>query len=243
MSRIVHMEWTKLRTDPGTRWYLLAIVGLTVAATATACATTDIRDCAPRPCTVDTVRLSLTGGWVGHIPAAVLAILVVGHEYDTGLIRTTLAASTRRIAIVGAKAGLSAAVVVVASAVGLATSLATARVMLPRRGFTAANGYPALPSLVDGATRSAFLHAVLTTGLVALLGLGLALIARHTATAITTTLGLLYLAPVVALLVPDPVWQERIRHYAPLTANGRLLAAYAGGVLVLGAILFRRRDA
>ena len=47
----------------------------------------------------------------------------------------------------------------------------------------------------------------------------------------------------VALFVTDPIWQERIRRYAPLTADGRLLAAYAGGALVLGAILFRRRDA
>jgi hypothetical protein len=84
---------------------------------------------------------------------------------------------------------------------------------------------------------------VSATGIVALLGLGLALIARHTATAITTTLGLLYLAPVVALFVTDPVWQERIRRYAPLTADRWLFAAFTVGVLVLAAILFRRRDA
>jgi ABC-2 type transport system permease protein len=240
---IFHMEWTKLRTDPGSRWYVLAVVGLTVATTATACATTDIRDCAPRPCTVDTVRIGLTGAWIGYVPAAVLAILVISHEYDTGLIRTTLAASPRRVAIVLAKAGLGAAVTLAASAVGLALSMATARLMLPRRGFTAANGYPALPSLSDGPTRSAYLTAVSATGLVALLGLGLALIARHTATAITITLGLLYLAPVVALFVTDPVWQDRIRRYAPLTADRWLLAAYAGGALMFGAILFRRRDA
>jgi len=243
LSRIVHMEWTKLRTDPGSRWYALAVVGLTVAATVTACATTDIRDCAPRPCTVDTLRISLTGAWIGHVPAAVLAILVVGNEYDSGLIRTTLAASPRRIAIAVAKAGLGAAVALSGSAAGLALSVATARVMLPRRGFTVANGYAALPSLADGPTRSAYLDAVSATGLVAVLALSLALIARHTATAITTTLGLLYLAPLVALFVTDPVWQERIRRYAPLTADGRVLAAYAGGALVLGAILFHRRDA
>jgi ABC-2 type transport system permease protein len=233
LLRIVHMEWTKLRTDPGTRWYVLAVVGVTVATTATACATTDIRDCAPRPCTVDTVRIALAGAWIGYAPAAVLAILVIGHEYDTGLIRTTLAASPCRVPIVIAKAGLGAAVATAASAIGLALSVATARVTLPHRGFTAVNGYPALPSLFDGPTRSAYLHAVSATGLVALLGLGLALIARHIATAITTTLGLLYLAPVVALFVTDPVWQERIRRYAPVTADpaaaGRLRGRGAPG--------------
>ena len=149
LIRIVHMEWTKLRTDPGSRWYILAIVGLTVAGTATACATTGIRDCAPRPCTVDTVRIGLTGAWIGHVPAAVLSILLVGHEYDSGLIRTTLAASPRRVPIVMAKAGLGVAIALAASAIGLALSVATARVMLPHRGFTAANGYPALPLLSE----------------------------------------------------------------------------------------------
>ena len=85
---------------------------------------------------------------------------------------------------------------------------------------------------------------------------------RHGGAALTTTLGLLYVAPVVALFVTDPLWQERIRKYAPMSAGLAVqdtvvpstspigpwaglgvLAAYAGEAIVTGAILFRYRDA
>ena len=242
MNRILRMEWTKLRTDPGTRWSALALIGGTVAASALACATADALHCAPRPCTVDATRISLTGVYLGQIPAVVLAILAVGNEYDSMMIRTTLAASPRRTALVVAKAAVTTMVVLAASAVALAATLAAARFILPARGFTPVNGYPALLSLADGATRHAYLKTVLYTGLVALLGLGLALIARHTGAAVTTTLGLLYVAPIVALLVTDPLWTERIRRYAPMTADLRVLAIYSGGALVVGTILLWRRD-
>jgi ABC-2 type transport system permease protein len=242
MSRTLRMEWTKLRTDPGVVWYALAFIAGTVAVTALACATTGPHDCTPRPCTVDAARISLSGLYLGQVPAVVLAVLVISNEYDSMMIRTTLAASPRRIALVLAKAAVTAVVVLTTAVVALAAALLTARLMLPARGFTAANGYPSLLSLADGPTVRAYLGAMTDTGLIALLALGLALITRHTAAAITTALGLLYVAPIVALFVTDPLWQDRIRRYAPMTAEPRVLAAYAAGGLVVGAMLFSRRD-
>jgi len=243
MSRILRMEWTKLCTATGVGWYALGIVAGTVVAGALACVTTHSSHCAPRPCTVDAIRVSLSGIYVGQMPAVVLAILVVGNEYDSMTIRTTLAASPRRIAVVVAKAGVSAAFVLAASALALAAALITARLILPSRGFTAAHGYASLLSLADGPTRHAYLGTLVRIGLVALLGLGVAVIVRHTGAAITTTMGLLYLPPIVALFVTDPPWPSRIRRYAPMTADLRLLAAYAVAAVVVGAILFWRRDA
>jgi ABC-2 type transport system permease protein len=89
----------------------------------------------------------------------------------------------------------------------------------------------------------AYLDALLDFGLIALLGLGLALIMRHTGAAITAKLALLYVAPTVALFVSDPLWQERIRRYAPTTADVKVLAAYAGAAVLAGAVVFARRDA
>ncbi|MFD0535390.1 hypothetical protein ACFQY7_18185 [Actinomadura luteofluorescens] len=98
--------------------------------------------------------------------------------------------------------------------------------------------------------------------LVALLSLGIATALRHTAAALTTVLGLLYLFPLLAQFIGDERWHTRIERYAPMSAGlavqsttnlGDLpigpwtglgvLAAYAGAALLLGAVLFTTRDA
>jgi ABC-2 type transport system permease protein len=85
---------------------------------------------------------------------------------------------------------------------------------------------------------------------------------RNIGAAIATSLGLLYTTPIAALFVTDPLWQGRIRRYSPMTAGLAIqntaaqpgqslepwaglgvLAAYAGVAAVVGAVLFRRRDA
>jgi ABC-2 type transport system permease protein len=256
------MEWTKLRTDPGARWCAFVLVASTVAVGALSASATDGLDCAPRPCMLDATRISLTGIYLGQIPAVVLAVLAVTTEYDSMMIRTTLAANPRRFALVGAKAAVVAAVVLAASAVALTATLIAARIVMPARGFTPAHGYPELLSLADDSTRRAYLGTMLYTGLVALLGLGTALVVRHDGAAITATLGMLYVAPIAALFVTDPLWAGRIQRYAPMPAglaiqdtlasSARIigpwaglgvLAAYAGGALAAGAIAFRHRDA
>jgi ABC-2 type transport system permease protein len=249
------MEWTKVRSDPGTRWNVAGLLAATIAVSALACWAADPLHCAPRPCTLDTTRISLTGVYLGQIPAVVLAVLIVTAEYDSMMIRTTLTAVPRRIAVLAAKAAVLLATVAVSAAAALTATWATARLVLPARGFTPLHGYASELSLADGPTRRAYAGTVLYFGLIAILGMGMALIVRSTGAAITTTLGLLYGGPVMSLFVTDPVWQERIRQYAPMSAGLSVqtshrpwvgigvLAAYAAAAAVIGAILFRRRDA
>jgi ABC-2 type transport system permease protein len=256
------MEWTKLRTDPGTRWCTLALIAGTLAVSTLASWTTDALDCAPRPCTMDATRISLSGVYLGQIAAVVLAVLAISREYESMMIRTTLAASPRRSPLLLGKAGVAVATVAAIAILAGAATLITARLIMPGQGFTPANGYPLVLSLADEPTRRAYLGTVLYLSLVALLSLGIAAIVRHTGAAIATTLGLLYVTPIAALFVTDPLWQGRIRRYSPMTAGlaiqtttaqtGQpiapwvglgLLAAYAGAAVVAGAILFHRRDA
>jgi ABC-2 type transport system permease protein len=103
---------------------------------------------------------------------------------------------------------------------------------------------------------------VLYLVLVALLSLGVATAFRDTAGAITGVLTLLYAFPIVAQLVTDPRWQQRLERYGPMEAGLSIqhttrldelpispwpglgvLATYAGVALLSGMTLFQLRDA
>ncbi len=254
-------EWTKLRTLPVLPWLAVAVVAATVLTGAATVAPVDTGNCpTPAGCHEDTARLSLAGVRFGQVPAVVLAILVIGGEYATGTIQTTLAATPRRLAVLRAKAFVVAAIVLVAGAVGTLGSLAVGRLLLPGNGFTPANGYPAL-SLADGPTLRAAAGTVLYLVLVALLALGVGVAIRESAAAVSAVLGLLFVAPAVVELVADERWRERLERFAPMDAGLAVqatrnlaelpigpwaglgvLAGYAAAALCLGGLLFVRRD-
>lgn len=254
--RHLHAEWTKLRTLPSTWWLLAATAALTLAVGAAAVSSVTTQVCPnPAACHEDTVKLSLTGVWLGQAACLVLGALAMGAEYGTGTIRTTLTAMPTRSRVLAAKATALAALTAAAGAVGILLSLATARLILPTNGFET-------PSLTDGPTLRAAAGSVLILMLVALLGLSLATLLRDTAGAITLGLGALYVVPLLADLLHSPTWQDRVQRWAPIPAAlsiqatrdlDRLpigpwpglgvLAAYAAGLLALGGALFRMRDA
>lgn len=262
MSRILRAEWTKLRTVPSTAWLLAAVVALTLALGVAAVASVDTEYCpTPTTCAEDTARLSLTGVWLGQAAVAVLAVLAVTNEYASGLIRSTLAASPSRVRVLTGKVAVVTATVLAAAVVGVAGSVLAARAILPSNGFTPANGY-ALLSLSDGPTLRAAAGSVLYLGLVAVIAVGIATIARGTAVALTAALTVLYAVPLLVRFVSDPGWQERLQRWSPSSAGlaiqattglDRLpiqpwaglgvLAGYAAVALACAAALFRARDA
>jgi ABC-2 type transport system permease protein len=262
MRRALHAECTKLRTVPSTAWLLVATVAFTVAVSAASAASVHTSHCpSPTECSEDTTKLSLSGVWLGQVAVVVLAVLAMTSEYGTRMIQTTLAVNPRRGMVLLTKATVVTATVLAAGTLGVLGSLTAGRTILPGNGFTPANGYPPL-SLADEPTLRAAVGTVLYLGLVGLLGLGVGTVVRDTAGAITTVLSLLYVFPVIAALVSDPQWHERLQKLAPATAGlavqatrglDRLpvgpwaglgvLAAYAGAAMLLGAVLFRIRDA
>ncbi|HEY2947848.1 MAG TPA: ABC transporter permease [Micromonosporaceae bacterium] len=262
MRRAVHAEWTKLRSMPSSAWLILAAVACTVALSAAVTAATSTRECSsPTTCLHDLPKVSLTGVRLGQVAVVVLAVLVMSNEYATRMIQTTLAAEPRRLVVLATKAVVVVAATLAAGAIGVAGSLLAARDMLPGNGFTAANGYAVL-SLADEPIRRAAIGTVLYLGLVALLSLGVATIVRDTAGAITTVLAVLFAVPMLAMVVSDPRWHTRIEKYAPMDAGLAIqatrglrglpigpwqglgvLAAYAAAALLVGAVLFRVRDA
>jgi ABC-2 type transport system permease protein len=248
-------EWTKQRTIAGPAWLLLGTVVLTVAVSAAAMAAT--RCPAGIACQVDTTRLSLTGVQFGQAVVAVLAVLAVGNEYSSGMIRVTLAAMPRRPLVLAAKTCLSSGLAVGASAVAVVACVQAARLMLPGHGFSVARGVP----LADPATLRAAAGSVLYLGLIALLSTGIATIVRDPAVAIGAVLAVLYVFPIIAAFVGNPTWHNRIERYSPMaglniqaTAGLRnlpitpwaglaVMAVWAGFALLCAGLVLRFRDA
>jgi ABC-2 type transport system permease protein len=254
----VRAEWVKLRTVSGPGWLLLACAVVTITVSSAVVA---VEKCSSASCAVDATKVSLTGVQVGQAAVAILAVMVIGGEYATGMIRLTLAAVPRRPVLLAAKAAAVAVVTAVTGTVAVLGSLLAGRIFLPGNGFTAAHGFAAL-SLGNGPTLRAAVGTVLYLVLVALLSLGVAAAVRDTAAAIAIVLGLMYVVRGVSSLVLDPTWQLRVDRVAPMNAGlaiqstthlSRLpigpwaglgvLAAWTAAALLAGWLLLRLRDA
>jgi ABC-2 type transport system permease protein len=251
-----------VRTAPGTIWLLAAAMVLTVGVSTGAAAAT--RCPSGGGCAVDVTKLSLTGVQAGQALVAILAVLMVGAEYSTGMIRTTLTAIPRRSLVLAAKAAILTGLVLAAGTAGVAGSLLAGRLILPGHGFTLANGFPPPTSLslAHGPVLRAAAGSVLYLALVGLLSLGAAAAVRDSAVAIGAVLGLLYLFPIVAAVAASQDWYRHLEQIGPMTAGLAIqattglrglpispwaglgvLAAWAAGALLLGGAVLSRRDA
>jgi len=254
----LHAEWTKLRTVADTVWLLVAAIVVTTAVSA---ATASAVTCSSTGCNQDATKLSLTGIDLGQAVIAILAVTAISAEYSTGMIRTTLTAMPRRVAVLVAKAVVLTGMTLAAGTVAVFASLLAARLILPGNGFTPAHGYPPL-SLAAGPTLRAAAGSVLYLVLIVLLSLGMATAVRESATAVGSVLGLLYLFPIIVRVVTDPHWRRFLQQIAPMnaglaiqsTTNLRalpigpwaglgVLAAWAAAAMLTGGILLCLRDA
>jgi ABC-2 type transport system permease protein len=254
----VHAEWTKLRTLPGTGWLLLAAAALTAAVSAIAANSVS---CPAGGCQLDPAKVSLTGIYLGQAVVAIVAVTVISGEYSTGMIRLTLAATPRRWRVLAAKAAVVSAVTLATGAVAVLASVLAGGLMLGRHGITAAHGYEVL-SLGNGSVLRAAAGSVLYLGLIALLSLGVAAVIRDSAVAIGVVLALLFLFPILSSVITGPGWHRHLEQLSPMTAglyiqattNLRslpltpwqglgVLAAWAAGAMLAGALVLRFRDA
>ena len=258
MTDVVHAEWTKLRTLPGTGWLLLAAAALTAAVGAIAA---NAVSCPAGACQLDPAKVSLTGIDLGQAVVAIVAVTVISGEYSTGMIRLTLAATPRRWLVLAAKAAVVSAATLATGAVAVLASVQAGGLLLARHGITAAHGYEAL-SLGQGPVLRAAAGSVLYLALIALFSLGVGAAVRDSAVAIGVVLALLYLFPIISTVITSPAWHRHLDQLSPMTAglyiqattNLRslpltpwqglgVLAAWAAGAMLAGALLLRFRDA
>ncbi|MEU7027086.1 ABC transporter permease subunit [Streptomyces sp. SBR177] len=121
-SAVLRSEWTKIRTVSSTVWTLASALFVTVAMGAGLCALTnatfdDMREV--EKATFDPTLVSFYGMILGQLAMVVFGVLVVGTEYSSGMIRTSLAAVPQRATFLFSKIAVAGALALV---VGLATS-------------------------------------------------------------------------------------------------------------------------
>ncbi|MGW4813595.1 ABC transporter permease [Kitasatospora cineracea] len=256
--RACRAEWTKLRTEAGHGWLMVALVLVTVGVGAAVSANVP---CPAAGCGQDQVRLSLTGVSVGQVFPAITAVLLMGGEYGTGLIRTTLVALPGRGTVLAAKATVLGGTVLAVGSVAVFASALAGHVLLPDAGYTPAHGYPPL-SLADGPTLRATAGSVLYLVLVALLALGIATAVRDAAVAAGSVLALLHLFPLLSHVVTEPHLQRLLARIGPMPAGLAIqattnlhrlpigpwaglgvLALWAAAALLVGGTVLRLRDA
>ncbi len=257
MTAALKAEWIKFRTLAGNSWLLLGVVVGTIGISAAASALTHVSAVTAGG---DTTKFSLSGVYLGQLVVVALAVVAISEEYATGMIRLTLTATPRRLAVLTAKAANVASLSAVAGLFAVSGCLAIGRFVLPGAGLNPAHGY-ALISIGSGTTIRAAVGTAIYLALIALLSLGAATVIRDTAVSIGVVVGLLYLPPLLAQIVGGSLGRQ-IREFAPMSAGmaiqatthlGSLpiqpwpglgvLAGWAAGALLLAATSLRVRDA
>jgi ABC-type transport system involved in multi-copper enzyme maturation permease subunit len=252
-------EWTKIRSVRSTVWTLLIFVVVCVGLTALITWLTASHWTGPHAASRDASVISDpvsfilgTGVGLGQLAIAVLGVLVMTTEYSTGVIRASLLAVPRRLPMLAAKAVVFAVLLIVVTEIVAFCSFFVGSAIL----------HAHVPvSLGDSGVARAVLGAGLYLTVLGLFALAIGTMIRHTAGAIATAIGVVFVLPILSGLLPGN-WGAHINAYLPEQAgtliththeqSGDLLSPWQGfGVLCIwtalllavAAYLLARRDA
>jgi len=286
---VIASEFTKIRSVRSTYWTIVAlvVVGVGFAALIGFGIANSIQHQPWNKAGTDGTQSILTPFlFIGQLIIAVIGAMVITSEYSTGMIRTSLTAMPRRGTVYLGKLIVLTVVTLVVSLVtsflaffvgsltlsgsGVAGSLFH-NVTIPAN-VNVSGGGPNSPSnytfvgtdvITSGHVLMAIIGSALFVTVVALIAFGLGAIIRHTAGAISSVFGLLFVLSIIIQVLPD-TWRWDIMRFFP-DAAGRVLSVTLPGkqnphlwstwpqflvtviwmvVLVgVGGYLFRKRDA
>lgn len=249
-------EWTKA-TSLRSTYYTLAAAAILTVAVGVLVGTADVSDWDRMPETqrahLDPLQVSMKGLALSGLVVAMLGVMAMTSEYTTGLIRTTLAAVPHRRALLAAKAAVIAAITLTfGEATALVAFLLTQAKLHARNAGVSITGHNVLPTV---------LAAGLYLTAIALVGVGVGAMIRHTAGALGTMVALLFVLPQLTYVLPSP-WNrwfdEAMPSNAGLTITSllhppgptlspdqaiTLLLGYAAAALLGGLYSITRRDA
>jgi ABC-2 type transport system permease protein len=234
--RVVRSEWTKLAALRSTWIVLSVVVVLTIG----------IAGATGHHARVARLGDAFLGVDLFSLLLGVFGILMITGEYGSGLIRATFAAVPRRVPVLAAKAVVLLLVSLPVMAVAASGALVADR-------FFAGSSLPSpFAQSLTGAVAAPI-------GL-ALLGLGLGALLRHTAAAITVyVLSMLVLPALLQAALPDRVGEHVVRYVPVAAAQGMyavnnpfrmlspgpaalVLLAWVLTFLVAGGLMVWRRD-
>ena len=279
---VLASEFTKLRSVRSTYWTIgaLVLVGVGLAAAIGAGAAADLHSNPGDKAGFDATSTSLGAFfYLGQLIIAVLGTMVITSEYSTGMIRTSLTAMPRRGNVFASKLIVFTGVALVVSLVTSFIAFFVGQALLSGSGVSASlfhsTTVPAVAQVTPHSTTlsgtltvtaGTVLTAVIGTALLvtvcAVIAFGLGAIIRHTAGAIASAIGLLFVLPIIIQLLPH-TWRWDLMRFFPSFA-GDVMTSTVGptnqhlwstwpqfGVAVVwaavlvgvGAYLFRKRDA
>ena len=251
---VLASEWTKLRSLRSTVWTLLAavlmLIGFGLLFSWGVVSRWD--RLGPRErLTLDPTTISLNGVFLAQLAIGVLGVLVIGGEFSTGMIRSSLTAVPRRHPVLWGKALVFGVVTLILMAVASIAAFELAQTVLSAKAVSTTLS-------ADGVLRAVLGAAVFLTW-VGLFGLALGTILRNSAAAISTLVGVLLVVPILANFLPSD-WRDHIDRWLPSSAGaalmtphhtdaaltpalaGLMLAIYLTVSLAAAAALLLRRD-
>jgi ABC-2 type transport system permease protein len=250
---VARMEWEKLRTVRST-WYIMAafvacMIGISVLALGQE---NYAQMSGADRASFDPTSDSLLGLVLSQLLLGAFGALAITTEFSSGMIRATFAAAPRRPLVLTAKAAVLGAVTLVAGEIAALAAFLAGQAVLRAPAPPATLGQPGV------------LRAVLMAGaypaLIAVIGLGIGAIIRHTAGAICAVVGLVFVLPVLLSALSRSV-QDQTQKFLPDTMRNALvsvkptthllppgltlglLCGYALIALAAGAWALARRDA
>jgi ABC-2 type transport system permease protein len=251
-------EWTKIRSVRSTYWTLFAllVVGIGLGAAVSAATAAHYQDLVKGGGHImfDATRRSQTAFTeLGALTLMVLGAMTITGEYGTGMIRTSLTTMPRRGTVYAAKALVFAAVALVVSIVTSFIAFFLGQALLHSTGHAATLSQPNVLRAVIG--------CALYVLVIGLISYAFGAIIRRTAGAIATMVGVLFVAPLIVDVLPTD-WSNDIIRWLPNTAGDAVMstlvtqpnefsawgqlgvtAGYAVLLLIIGAFLFKKRDA
>ncbi len=217
IPEVLSSEWTKLRTVRSTYWTLFAAAVTTIGLAVLVCAIVAAQYAtmtAKNKASFDPIGSSLAGGYLAQLAIAVLGVLVITNEYGSGMIRATFAAVPQRLTVLGAKATVFAGVTLVVTTASAFVAFFAGQAILSSTGRGVSLGAPGALRIVVGTG--------LYLAVLGLLALALGTIIRKTAGAITSVVGMIFVLPALAALLPSSM--NSVQKFLPSNAGQALIA-------------------
>ena len=288
---VIASEFTKIRSVRSTYWTIAAlfVVSVGIATLIGFGVTSTIHNQPWQAAGQDATQAILTPFlFLGQLIIAVIGAMVITSEYSTGMIRTSLTAMPRRGTVYLGKLIVITSCTLVVSLVtsflaffagsltlsgsGIAGSLFHNVIIPAGVNMSPGKNGPNSPpnyqfvghlTITPAHVLTAIIGSALFVTVAALIAFGLGAIIRHTAGAITSAIGLLFVLSIIIQILPD-TWRWDIMRFFP-DAAGRVISVTLPGqqnphlwstwpqflVTVIwmavfvgvGGFLFRKRDA
>jgi len=226
-GRVLRSEFTKFRSLRSTMWTLLAavvlMIGLGALFSDVAASHYHTFNWAERTA-FNPITTSLNGVIFAVVAFRMLGALLMGGEYSTGMIRSSLAAVPRRLPVLWGKLAVFAGSIFSVSLVASFVSFFLGQALL-------SSHHLGVPVTAHDALRSV-IGAALYVTVAGLIGVALGALLRNTAAGITTFAAVFFVLPLLATLLPASI-SNHLAQYLPSNAGG---AIWGGAALVPNAL-------